>query len=599
MDITPLNPQPEEPNLPTAEPSPPTVIQPSEPAVVGDTPPTEQPVIITPQATDQGAAVSPAADPVVAPLSPVPPIPPAPTEMPTFSPQFITPTVTPVSPISANEVITPSIPSVISTPTVTPLPMLSGEVPSQPVAVPVMGSSGGDGPKRRRFVKPLLASLAVLLIVGGGAAAAYVGVIVPNKPANVLKTALLNSLQQSQVSFTGSVAGSSSGLSYKVAVNGAENTAAKASDVQLNVTVSGITFPIEARLVNQNIYVKIGDLGTITSLINGFDPSAASLTQSVSSQISNKWILIDSTLVNEAGLSCVLNTSLSLTKADTNILATQFVKQPFAVINTSAGDTLNGQKVEKYNVTIDDNKLAAYSKGLGSLSVVKALSDCQKSGSSASSSADSAVTSVLADGQKTPLTIWVNKSTKRIVQIGAQSTTGTGQDASQVSGVLDFTYNKVSITAPANAEPALQLIASLSSSLQASGIDTSDLLSGLGGLTTGGQTDAKDAKRQTDIQALQTQIEAFFSRNGYYPSLTDMNSASWRATNMPSLDANSMQDPDGSAETLAAKPATNVYSYQVSSSSGVSCESDDTTCAQYTLTATLSDGSAYSLSNLD
>src|SRR5580698_9295036 len=63
---------------------------------------------------------------------------------------------------------------------------------------------------------------------------------------------------------------------------------------------------------------------------------------------------------------------------------------------------------------------------------------------------------------------------------------------------------------------------------------------------SGIQAKARNAKRQTDIQDLQTQIEAFFSQSGYYPSLTDMNSASWRATNMKSLDAGALVDPSSS-----------------------------------------------------
>src|SRR6202161_375336 len=60
---------------------------------------------------------------------------------------------------------------------------------------------------------------------------------------------------------------------------------------------------------------------------------------------------------------------------------------------------------------------------------------------------------------------------------------------------------------------------------------------------SGIQAKARNSKRQTDVQSLQTQLEAFFSQNGYYPSLTDMNTSSWRATNMKSLDPNALIDP--------------------------------------------------------
>jgi prepilin-type N-terminal cleavage/methylation domain-containing protein len=125
---------------------------------------------------------------------------------------------------------------------------------------------------------------------------------------------------------------------------------------------------------------------------------------------------------------------------------------------------------------------------------------------------------------------------------------------------------------------------------------------------SGIQAKARNAKRQTDVQSLQTQMEAFFSQNGYYPSRTDMNTASWRATNMKSLDAGALVDPSStcdptSASCLAAAPAAKTYSYDVTDSAGASCETTDTNCAQYTLTATyegtVNGASTYSKSNLD
>lgn len=116
---------------------------------------------------------------------------------------------------------------------------------------------------------------------------------------------------------------------------------------------------------------------------------------------------------------------------------------------------------------------------------------------------------------------------------------------------------------------------------------------------SGIQAKARNSKRQTDVQSVQTQLEAYFAQAGHYPSLTDMNTTSWLDTNMKSLDKTALQDPQGSSQTLASSPAAKVYSYAVTNSAGTSCESDDTTCAQYTLTATLEGGGTYVKSNLD
>jgi prepilin-type N-terminal cleavage/methylation domain-containing protein len=105
---------------------------------------------------------------------------------------------------------------------------------------------------------------------------------------------------------------------------------------------------------------------------------------------------------------------------------------------------------------------------------------------------------------------------------------------------------------------------------------------------SGIQAKARNSKRQTDVQSIQTQVEAFFSENGYYPSRTDMN-----------------VDPSNptKSQTLVAAPVAKSYAYAVTDSSGNSCETDDTTCAKYTLTATyegsVNGATTYVKTNLD
>lgn len=96
--------------------------------------------------------------------------------------------------------------------------------------------------------------------------------------------------------------------------------------------------------------------------------------------------------------------------------------------------------------------------------------------------------------------------------------------------------------------------------------------------------------RQTDINYIQDELELYASQNGHFPSLKDINSSSWRDKNLPGFDTSKMIDPSSNFTTLnvtlAAMPAPKVYSYQVEDSNGNPCETDDTTCSQYTLTAT-------------
>lgn len=122
---------------------------------------------------------------------------------------------------------------------------------------------------------------------------------------------------------------------------------------------------------------------------------------------------------------------------------------------------------------------------------------------------------------------------------------------------------------------------------------------------SGIQAKARNSKRQTDVQSVQTQLEAFFSQNGYYPSLAHMNDSSWLTTNMKSLDQQALADPSNptNSKTLLGSPAAKSYAYAVTDSGGAPCTGDETTCAKYTLTATyegtVNGQSTYAKSNLD
>jgi hypothetical protein len=337
-----------------------------------------------------------------------------------------------------------------------PQPFFSAPTPP---AVPVFGGDpllAAAPPPRKRPAKSLLIALAAVLVIGLGSAAAYVGIIVPNQPANVLKMAFINSLQQTQSSTSGTFSATGGGI-YKGTFSTAEDTAAKAVDAQLNLTVSGVNFSVETRLVNQNLYVKVGDLGTIAGLVNGFYPSAGSLVQSLSSDLSNKWIVIDSTLIDQsAGIKCALNANWTLTNADIKLLESQYNKNPFTTIQSTSNDKVGGQPAEKFVLNIDNSKLDTFGNdGVQNLSAVKALQKCPGAATTTTKA------STIGHGQ-TPLTVWVDKGSKRIVQITASST----DKKSGLSGstTVGLHYGKVSITAPSNAEPALKVLTDIENS---------------------------------------------------------------------------------------------------------------------------------------
>lgn len=385
-----------------------------------------------------------------------------------------------VVPEAPDTVVVPGIigPAVIPT---APTPQVFGSTEPTPQIQPITAQT----PIRKRSLKkPLIIAGVLVLAIAGASVAAYAAVIVPNKPENVLISALDNTLQQKQVSYKGSIDITSNDTAGKVEINGAHDGLKHADDVTLNATTSGITLPVEARLVDKNAYIKFGDLTPVTTLLSAYaGAQATDLVKVVNQQVSNKWITIDSTLLAQSGADCVLNSDLSLTKDDVALLKSQYKANPFAMIESSAGDTVNGQSVTKYQLSIDDDKAVKYGASLDKLSLVSALTKCNK---------DSTKTgAAVGDHEKTPLTVWVNRQSKQIVQIASQSTAADAKKGIKGSGQISFAYAPVSITAPSGSTPAITVFTNLQKALNTgrpgvgsqSTFDFTGLLGGVGAQT--------------------------------------------------------------------------------------------------------------------
>lgn len=118
------------------------------------------------------------------------------------------------------------------------------------------------------------------------------------------------------------------------------------------------------------------------------------------------------------------------------------------------------------------------------------------------------------------------------------------------------------------------------------------------GSTSTASKAAQDTERKTDINTLHAQLEVYYNDHGKYPSLSELNSSTWRSTNMKGLDREALRDPAGSSYTLLSNAFKNYYSYTAKSDSGSTC-STTLACTSYTLTATLSDSTAHTKQSLN
>ena len=112
------------------------------------------------------------------------------------------------------------------------------------------------------------------------------------------------------------------------------------------------------------------------------------------------------------------------------------------------------------------------------------------------------------------------------------------------------------------------------------------------------QERSRNTNRENNLKALQEKIETFYSNNGYFPNLNDLNSATWRAKNMPTLSDSLLVDPLGKCNPSSAaclggedKAVPKQIEYYATESDGdTSCNGKvgskaDQDCAEYKLIA--------------
>jgi hypothetical protein len=462
-DVAPPQPQIQPPPQPQLEPSlPAQAFVPN----MGPSPMTPSPMPPSDSATPlpppvPGSAFAPTQAPLGPPASPLPP---GASAAPAFNPQ---------------SAFNPQVPAGPPPPPAGPVVVSGGFDPGAP-ATPVVGAIDLTAapspvpPANGRRLRRLLVVLAGIIVLAGGSAAAYFGVVVPNQPANVLKTALFNSVKQNSVSYKGTLGYQSLGTGssippFQLTLAGSRNATANASDFGLGFDGYGVKINLEARLVDKNLYLKTGDLSTLAALAGTYEPTLASTATTISNDLSNQWIEVDQSLLDEGGLSCFINNGFSFSQADINLLSSDYSKHEFLAIQKTSNATVNGQAAEEFQVNIVDNTAAGFITGIGNLSTVKTLETCKDSGD-----LSSALTKVKGDGKTTPLTIWVSKANKQIIQLGFASTQAELK-SSHIKGtlVVALNYSPVSISVPANSESVIQLYTKLQPTL--SGLSSSGL----------------------------------------------------------------------------------------------------------------------------
>jgi prepilin-type N-terminal cleavage/methylation domain-containing protein len=94
---------------------------------------------------------------------------------------------------------------------------------------------------------------------------------------------------------------------------------------------------------------------------------------------------------------------------------------------------------------------------------------------------------------------------------------------------------------------------------------------------TGIQQKARNSQRQTDINALDSHVEAFYAQNGAYPTLAQLNDSGWRAKYMKGLDSDALLAPGSTTAPSAATSTKSMYQYAPTQDDGTTaCSGGDT-----------------------
>lgn len=331
-----------------------------------------------------------------------------------------------------------------------------------------MGGGSVMPPKKSRSVlKIALLTLLGVGVLAGGSAAAYFGVVVPNKPENVLKAAVMNTLEQKSVTAKMNLEAKITDVpAFKAEATIKSDTKAKASSMDMKVTVSGVSLTGEMRYVDKSAYMKVGDFSNITDLVDSFAPEYGSQVNSINDKVADKWYEIDSTIIKEANADCALDIDSTLTDADYELITKLFEKSPFVTIASTANDTVDGKPAIKYVLNIDSKKSESFIKGLDQTSVIKKLNECDKQAGSISVTGDQDITKSVSDvaasdAEIMPITIWVNKGSKLITKFATETTDKQEKEGASVKVDMTMDYASVSIAKPEGAKPITTLLTDL------------------------------------------------------------------------------------------------------------------------------------------
>jgi len=368
-------------------------------------------------------------------------------------------------------------PAAPTPPAPSPTPVSEDEMPafmkdSTSTDVPQAPTGG-----KKKLLGLIVGVVAGILLLGGGAAAYYFGYMVPNKPQNVLKTALVNSFSTEKAksgSFEGSLSVKEEGSddTFSADFSGASDQDGKFTvSASIDAIVTKVTVDVRS-LDGKTLYAKVGGLAGLPELMAQSGNEMAAMYAPLLNEVNDQWFEINDSLLKE---TTGTSTNFKLSDADRQKLATAYEENQFLTVKeTLASEKINGTDSHHYKVTIDNDKLQGF---------VSAVEAAKIESFGFTPEMFTGIKDSLKDANLSqyPLDVWIAKDTKLFTQVSfaMQNDEGTFNFRMAFKD-----YNKeFTVEKPEGAKPIIDLLNSFYESILGPGVPAEDLPAELQGIS--------------------------------------------------------------------------------------------------------------------
>lgn len=333
--------------------------------------------------------------------------------------------------------------------------------PTEPIVpTPVAAKSSRLAFLKNKNNRLLFIVAAVALVLIGGSAAAYYGVVAPNKPENILKTAVEKQLKKQQIAAKGSISvdltqQESSIKNVTVNFKSALDNPKQAFSAELETAVSGAKLPVELRGVDKNLYFKIGDLSSIKGLaaLAGGEEAGA-VIDAIGDKLSNQWIEVDESLLKQANAECATGLIGGFSQKDIDELMKVYSENTFVTIKSKTASVVEGKDTTKFELGVDKQKAMEFGIKLNNVELFKKINECSKN--TTNQGGDEEVKDELKDTDIS-LNVWVD-SDKNLRQVEIKA---TDKEAS-ATVIITYTDDPVDIQKPEGAKPLMEILGDFS-----------------------------------------------------------------------------------------------------------------------------------------